>query len=94
MAEKTYRFPHAIGKESASQRLEATIESLSRQYGLARAELPDGATALRRTGVDAVVRFHEDAVEVAVDLNWFLEKTIRERIEDALHKGFPPLLRG
>ena len=94
MAAKTYRFPHSLGRETARTRLEPAIEGLARQYGLQRTDAEDGALALQRTGVDARVRIGETEVEVAVELNWFLEKTVRDRIEDALHKDFPSLLRG
>jgi putative polyhydroxyalkanoate system protein len=94
MAAKTYRFPHALGRDAAIRRLEPAIAQIAGQYGLGRSDAPDGSLALRRTGVDAQVRVGETEVEVAVELNWFLEKTVRERIEDALHKDFAPLLRG
>lgn len=94
MAAKKYRFAHTLGRREALARLEPAIDGLARQYGLDRADDPDGTLTLQRTGVDASVKIADDAVEVAVELNWFLEKTLRDRIEDALHKDFPPLLRG
>lgn len=93
MAAKTYRFSHDLGRELAIQRLEPALDSLARQYGLERLPPHDGKLVLRRTGVDAHVFVADGDVEIVVDLNWFLEKTVRERIEDALHKDIPPLLR-
>ena len=94
MAAKTYRFAHALGRHEALARLEPAIDGLARQYGLNRADTPDGTLTLQRTGVEARVQVADDVIEVAVELNWFLERTLRDRIEDAIHKDFQPLLRG
>ncbi len=94
MASKIYRFPHALGRQVAMFRLESAIDGLASQYGLNRVDTADGTLTLQRTGVDASIQVGDAEVEVAVELNWFLEKTFRDRIEDSLHKDFPPLLRG
>lgn len=92
MAKKVYRFSHGIRIAVVLERIGSAVESIAQKYGLTTEELGAGAYRLHRSGVEAQISVHEDAVVVEVDLNWFLEKAVRQPLEDALHAKIPPLL--
>lgn len=93
MAKKTYQFPHELGTSPAAERVRPFLQDLSRQFNLALDAGENGAFKLHRTGIAADVAITESEVLVSVDLNWFLEKTIRAQIEDGLHEKLVPLLK-
>ncbi len=93
MATKEYRFPHGLGATEAGARVRPVIDELTRTYQLSLDAPVDGKYRLHRTGVEANVSVGDKDVVVSVDLNWFLEKAIRSKLEDQLHRQFPPILR-
>lgn len=93
MAEKTYRFGHRLGAEEARKRILPVVEDLCRTYGLSLGTPATDRISLTRSGVSADVAIGEQEVAVRVDLNWFLEKSIRKQVEDRLHQMFPEVLK-
>lgn len=93
MATKEYRFPHELGSQEAATRVRPILDDLIRTYQL-NLDAPHALKfRLHRTGVDANVSVNEKDILVSVDLNWFLEKAIRSKLEDQLHSKFPPILK-
>ena len=93
MATKSYRFEHKLDIDTALARLMPVLDSISLQYSLEKDMLAPQRVKYSRSGVDADVQVTDKEVVITVDLSWFLEKVIRSRVEDSLHKGIPPLLR-
>ncbi len=93
MATKEYRFSHDLGTQEATSRIRPVLDDLMKTYQLSLDAPSAGKYRLHRTGVEANVVVGENEVVVAVDLNWFLEKAIRSRLEDQLHGQFAPLLK-
>jgi len=93
MATKEYRFPHSLGSAAALDRVRPALDEMMKTYQLALDARPDGTFRLHRTGVEANIVVGDQDVVVSVDLTWFLEKAIRNRLEDQLHRQFPPILK-
>lgn len=93
MADKTYRFGHRLGGEEARRRIRPLVEELCRTYGLSLDSPAGDRLTLTRSGVTADVAIGDQEVAVRVDLNWFLEKSIRKQVEDRLHQMFPEVLK-
>lgn len=92
MASKTYRFEHGLGKNEARKRIQPMLDELCRKYGLEYRDCGNDTCRLSRTGVDVIVAINENSIDATVDLNWLLEKTIREKLEDRLHQQMMSLL--
>ena len=93
MSTKEYRFPHELGVKEATARVQPVLDEIIRTYQLNLDTPADGKFRLHRTGVEANVAVNDLDIVVAVDLNWFLEKTIRNKLEDLLHQKFPAILK-
>ena len=93
MSTKEYRFPHDLGGGEARTRVKPFLDELVRTYGLTLESPTDQRFRLSRTGVDANVTVDEREIVIAVDLNWFLEKTVRSQLEDKLHAKLPQVLK-
>lgn len=93
MADKTYRFGHRLGGEEARRRIRPVVEDLCRTYGLNLEAPATDRLSLTRSGVTADVAIGDQEVAVRVELNWFLEKSIRKQVEDRLHQMFPEVLK-
>jgi len=93
MADKTYRFSHRLGGEEARRRILPVVDDLCRTYGLTLQTPSPERLSLTRSGVTADVTVGDQEVAVRVDLNWFLEKSIRKQVEDRLHQMFPEVLK-
>jgi hypothetical protein len=93
MASKEYRFPHDLGDAEAASRIRPVLDELLRTYQLNLDAPGGGKFRLHRTGVDANVTVSEKDILVVVELNWFLEKAIRSKLDDQIHEKFPPILK-
>ena len=93
MATKEYRFPHELGETEAATRIRPVLDDLIKAYQLNLDAPADGTFRLHRTGVDANVTVGDNEILVTVDLNWFLEKAIRSKLDDQLHEKIRPILK-
>jgi hypothetical protein len=93
LATKEYRFPHELGGAEARTRVKPVLDELVRAYGLNMESPSEERFRLSRTGVDANVTVADREIVIAVDLNWFLEKTVRSQLEDRLHNRILTVLK-
>jgi hypothetical protein len=93
MATKVYRFLHELGSSEATARVRPVLDELLRTYQLTLDTTTAGKFRLHRTGVDANVTVGDNEILVTVDLNWFLEKAIRSKLDDQLHEKIRPILK-
>jgi putative polyhydroxyalkanoate system protein len=93
MASKSYRFDHKLGLKEATKRADPVLAELASKYGLTREDQGGGKYRLSRTGVEASIRLTESTIEATVDLNWLLEKTVRLKLEDTLHRRITSILQ-
>jgi hypothetical protein len=93
MASKSYRFDHKLGLPEVTKRAGPALEQLAEKYGLTREDLGGGRFRMSRTGVEATIRLAEATIEATVELNWLLEKTVRLKLEDTLHRRITSILQ-
>jgi hypothetical protein len=94
MSKKPYRFPHALGVDSAVSRIESGLGDIAREYSLTVQRKSRTDFFLHRMGADITVEITNDCVNVTVDLAWVVERTgIRIKIEEGINSRLPPLLR-
>jgi putative polyhydroxyalkanoate system protein len=93
MATKEYRFQHSLGAAVALERVSAVMGEVQQKYGLAREDQGPGRFRLTRTGAEARVAVTDDAITVAVELGWVLEKTVRGTLEETLQRRIAPVLK-
>lgn len=88
--EKSYNFRHQGDVQVVMREVERELEAKAREFGLS---VTRGAEALRlnRSGVDVVVRFQPDSVEVDLGLSGVLE-VVRWQVERELQRRVPAIL--
>jgi putative polyhydroxyalkanoate system protein len=87
MAKLNIEQAHALPLDEVKKRLQEVADRLSAKYGIDAQWTGEREAALKRTGVNGVIKILENKVSVALDLSFALipiKGKIQERIEQEL----------
>ena len=91
MGAKTYRFPHALGREEAMKRAAPMADNLARKY-MMQATTTETGFEMSGKGTKATVLVTDTSVEITMELPFLIEKIAGNQIESELNYKVPKAL--
>jgi putative polyhydroxyalkanoate system protein len=91
MGAKTYKFPHALGREEAMKRAAPMAENLARKYMMTSTTNETGFL-MSGKGTKATVLVTDTSVEITMELPFLIEKIAGNQIEAELNYKVPKAL--